>query len=377
MHNSGANIKLLICVNVDWFFLSHRLPLALAAKEQGYEVHIAAADTGKGKEIEDHGLIFHALPISRSGTSPLSELKSLKAIYSLYKRLKPEIIHQVSMKPVIYGSIVTRLFGIRTINAISGMGYIFTKGRISLVQALMKQMMKWGWNQKMHLIFQNEDDLAQCRELGLLNTKIKPVLIKGSGVDLNLFQFSDLPANNPLKIVFPARMLHDKGLVEFIEAAQILAKKWSGKILFQLAGMVDKENPTNIQEEELRAWEVPGYIEWLGFVSDMRSLYKTAELVVLPSYREGLPKSLIEAMAIGRPIITTDTIGCREVVQPNYNGLLVPIMDGKALANAIEQLLISRETRVEMGLASRKMAEEEFSLEGVILKHLELYAGEE
>ncbi len=375
MHSDEKKIRLLICVNVDWFFLSHRLPLALAAKESGYEVHIAAGDTGKSEEIKSYGLQFHALPISRSGTSLLLELKSLWAIYRLYRRLKPGLIHQVSMKPVIYGSLVTRLFGIRTINAISGMGYVFTKGRISLVQRLMKLMMRWGWNQKMHLIFQNEDDLAQCKGLGLLNKKIKPVLIKGSGVDLKRFPFSELPASYPIKIVFPARMLRDKGLVEFVQAAKILEKDWKGEVLFQLAGMVDKENPTNIQEAELRSWEVPGYLEWLGFVSDMPGLYKSAEMVVLPSYREGLPKSLIEAMAVGRAIITTDTIGCREVVKPTINGLLVPVMDEKALAVAIQVLLISREDRVQMGAESRKMAEQEFSLEGVILKHLELYDG--
>ncbi len=377
MHSKKNKIPLLICVNVDWFFLSHRLPLAIAAKEQGFDVHIAAGDTGKASEIRSHGLKFHALPISRSGTSPLAELKSIWAMYRLYRKLKPKVIHQVSMKPVIYGSLITRLFKIRTINAISGMGYVFTKGRISLVQGMMKLMMKWGWNQSMHLIFQNTDDLEECKSIGVLNWKIQPVIIKGSGVDLNKFPFSELPDGNPIKIVFPARMLRDKGLVEFVQAAKSLEHEWKGKVLFQLAGMVDKENPTNIQVSALKSWEIPGYLEWLGHVDDMPSLYKEAEIVVLPSYREGLPKSLIEAMAVGRAIITTDTVGCREVVAPGVNGLLVPIMDHQALALAIQELLISREERERMGKESRRLAEEEFSLENVILKHLELYAGKD
>jgi len=361
-------------VNVDWFFLSHRLPLALAALKEGYDVHIAAGDTGRAKEIQSYGLKFHALPLSRSGTSPLAEIGTVWALYKLYKLLKPNVIHQVSMKPVVYGSLITRWFGIPTINAISGMGYVFTKGRISIVQRLMKAMMKWGWNQPMYLIFQNEDDLAECKNFGLMNSQIKPVIIKGSGVDLSVFQFSELPNSNPIKIVFPARMLRDKGLSEFIGATRLLMKEWKGKVLFQLAGMVDKENPTNMQEEELKSCDVPGYLEWLGFVDDMPQLYQNAELVVLPSYREGLPKSLIEAMAIGRPIITTDTVGCREVVEKGRNGLLVPVMNTEALARAIHELLISRGERERMGAESRKMAESEFSLEEVISKHLELYS---
>lgn len=366
--------RLLICVNVDWFFLSHRLPIALAAKEAGYEVIIAAADTGKGEEIQSYGLTFYPLPISRSGTSPMSELKSLVAIYKLYKTLKPDFVHQVSMKPVVYGSLATRVLKIPVVNAISGMGYTFTEGRMGLVQRLMLVLMKWGWNQPMHLIFQNKDDLNQCKEMGLISDKITPVIIKGSGVDLKKFIFSALPQEDIIKIVFPARMLRDKGLLELVEAIGILEKKWKGKALFQLAGMIDTENKSNIGELEIRSWEVPGYLEWLGFCDNMPKLYKEAELVVLPSYREGLPKSLIEAMGIGRPVITTDTVGCREVVVSGKNGLLVPVKDASALAGAMEELLSSREKREAMGMVSREMAEKEFSLNKVVQMHLDIYS---
>ena len=242
------------------------------------------------------------------------------------------------MKPVIYGSVVAKLAGIKgVVNAISGLGYNFT-GRKSLISKIMTAMMKYAFNRKqLTIIFQNNDDEQELRNLGVINEKNKIVKIKGAGVDLDKFCHSPFPEFDLIKILFPTRMLWDKGVRELRSATEILKKKYRGKI-------------------------------------DMVGFYQNSHIVVLPSYREGMPKSLLEACAVGRAIVTTDAVGCRECVEEGVNGYKVPVHSSEKLAEAIEILANDKDLIVKMGQNSRKKAENEFDVKNVIAKHLEIYS---
>ena len=367
--------KLLIVVNVDWFFISHRLPIAQSALLKGWDVYLAAQDTGKSELIKNEGIKFVNIPISRSGTSLLKEFKTIRSLFKLYNEVKPDVVHHVTMKPVIYGSLVSKITKVNgTLNAISGMGYNFTSERKSLVQRIMLQLMKIGFNQhNLAFVFQNNDDFLETKNLKVLKEHNKIFMIKGSGVNLDVFKKSEFIKKEKINILFPARMLWDKGVLELIKASIILKEEYQGKVKFILAGLADSGNKAGVTEEYLRGNEVDGYLEWIGYQNDMINLYKESDIVVLPSYREGMPKSLIEACAIGRPIITTYAVGCKECVDEGINGFKVPVKSVKELASAIKKLIDSPELRQKMGDNSRLKAEREFSLNKVVDKHLEIY----
>ncbi len=367
--------SILFVVNVDWFFISHRLILAKAAVENGYTVYVAATDTGRRTEIEAVGAEFVAMDFDRSGTNPLKEIKTILALYKLYKKLNPSIVQHITLKPVSYGSVVSRILNIPSVNAISGLGYAFQEGKRGLSTLIMTATMKFGFNQnKVVCIFQNRDDLATVQQRGIINQKNEIVLIKGAGVNLDEFKFSPAPLNQKLKIILPARLLWDKGIREFKEASDLLKDKYSKQVQFQLVGMADEGNRAGVQSNELQEWLVDEYFEWIHYQQDMFPVYRDADIVVLPSYREGMPKTLLEACAVGRPIVTTSAIGCKECVDEGVNGFKVEPRSGKQLAIAIEKLINSKELREEMGRKGRKKAEVEFNAENVISKHLEIYS---
>ncbi|WP_201747902.1 glycosyltransferase family 4 protein [Chitinophaga vietnamensis] len=368
-------MKLFIVVNVDWFFLSHRLPVALAAKAAGYDVTIVTCDTGRADDIRRHGLGFIHVPFERSGTNMKHEMRCLRILYRLYKRHQPDVLHHVTIKVALYGSIAARLTRMKGIvNAISGLGYNFTGGRKGITQKVLMSMMRFGFKGgNRHFIFQNEDDVNVFKSLRIVRDE-DVTLIKGSGVDLQEFTFDGKPVpNGRIKVVLPARMLRDKGVMEFINAAKLLKPELIGKAVFILAGDVDHENLAAISAQELGELTDGDYIKWIGYQKNVQALLKECDLVVLPSYREGLPKSLIEAAAVGRPIVTTDVPGCRECVVPEYNGLLVPARDEQALADAMYRLISNEGMRVAMGANSRKLAEREFGVDQVIAKTLHIY----
>ena len=366
--------KLLFVVNVDWIFISHRLPIALEAKNAGYKVLVAAKDSGRADEIRKLGIEFIHIPISRSGTNPFVELQVLFCFFKLYRKIKPDIIHHITMKPIIYGSLVARLLRIKTVNAISGLGYVFTEGRDGFVQKLMIYCMRFGFSKKEnHLIFQNLDDKNELERKKILNKNLAYSLIKGVGVDLAAYATVTISKRDPITIVMPARMLWDKGVHEFVEAAKILEAKYKGKVLFQLCGRADLENKMGVPVSFLKEIQIEDYLMWIGFHEDMIPVYKEADLVVLPSYREGLPKTLIEACASGLPIVTTNAIGCKDCVEDGKNGLKVPVKSIDVLAEAIEKLILSPELRESMGEYSRNKAIQEFDQKDVIAKHLEIY----
>jgi len=364
-----------IVVNADWFLLSHRLPIAVAAKRDEYSVTIVANDTGKSEEIRKRGFGFIDLPVERSSQNIFKEIKILFFLFQIYRRQKPSIVHHVALKAVTYGAICSRILRIPTVNALSGMGYTFTeKGRSTFLQKFLLYFLKYGLNgKKSFLILQNLDDKNEFIQKNLIQ-KEKLKIIRGSGVDCNVYKYFEEPKRDSLQIVFPARLLKDKGIIEFVDAARIIKSRGYENIRFILSGDLDEGNPTCIEEEILLGWVSDNIVEWPGFQNNMIKVFEDSNIVVLPSYREGLPKALIEAAAIGRAIITTDVPGCREVVSDNENGFLVPAKNSLALADKIEILIKDPKLRSSMGKKSREKAEKEFSIEDVVDKTLSIYS---
>lgn len=365
---------LFIVVNVDWFFLSHRLPIALAAKEKGYRVTIVSKDTGKREEIEALGLRFINVEFERSGANPLHELRCIKILYKIYKLEKPDIIHHVTLKASLLGCLAAKLSGIkRVVNAISGFGYNFTDERTGIKQRIIRTMMNMAFkSKKFHFIFQNPDDINQFMKFNFVSES-QIHLIKGSGVDLNKFTYEKPISKEKVQVILPARMLYDKGIIEFIQAAKKIKDKVVDKAEFVLVGDCDTINLSGIKEEDIkREIDVP-FLNWIGFKKDIFSVIKNSDIVVLPSYREGLPKSLIEACAVGRPIVTTDVEGCRECVIEGYNGYLVPAKNIETLSEKMEDLINDPEKRTRMGLNGRILAEKNFAIDFVIREHLRIY----
>jgi glycosyltransferase involved in cell wall biosynthesis len=373
--NSDKNKKtLLIVINVDWLFLAHRLLIAKEALKKGFLVIVVAKDTGRKAEIEAEGIQFINLNISRSGVNPFIELKTCFTLFKIYKRLHPDIVYQVTMKPVIYGTLIAKFLKLKSVNAISGLGYNFTAERNGFVQKLMIFLMRISFKKEHnYLIFENEDDYKELDILKIIHKKNRFQIIKGIGVDLKKFNYEDVVKKEKLVVLFPARMLWDKGVRELINAAKILQKKYFDKICFQLCGMIDEGNLEGVSENYLRAIEIENYIKWYGHQKDIKFFYKNADIVVLPSYREGLPTSLMEACAIGRPIVTTNAIGCRDCVEEGLNGYKVPIKSINELAKAIEKLILNPKLRKVMGIQSRRKAEAEFDQKVVIKEHLKIY----
>ena len=367
--------KILFVANVDWFFISHRLVIAEEAKKNGFDVIVAAKDTGRSQEIIDKGIQFINLSFSRSGTNLIREFITLIKVFKIYYNLKPDIVHHITLKPVIYGSLIAKVLKIKgVVNAISGLGYNFTEGRKSLVQKVMLLIMKFGFNRKnVVIIFQNENDQKELTELGVIHPSNLRVRIKGSGVDLEKFHESSFPSFNRIKILLPIRMLWDKGVKELREASDILNKKYYDNVEFILSGLADEDNKAGVPASYLNDWQDGTYVKWIGHQKNMVEVYQNSHIVVLPSYREGMPKSLIEACAIGRAIVTTNAIGCRECVDEGINGLKVPVKDAQSLANAIETLVNNPNRIVEMGKASRLKAKKEFDINFVLQIHSQIY----
>lgn len=366
---------LLIVVNVDWLFLLHRLEIAKAASMQGWNVIVAAKDTGKGEEIIKQGFQFVNLNISRSGTSLIKEFSTISNMFSLYRKLQPDVVYQATMKPVIYGTLVSKFLRIATLNSISGLGYNFTNERKSKVQKIMIKMMCYGFNKKNNsLIFENEEDFLELKNNRVVHQKNIVNIIKGIGVDLKKFKPMKPNQSEKTRILFPTRILWDKGVREFIEAALSLKEKHKGQVIFVLCGRLDKENKEGVPLKYLKNKQIEGYIEWIGNQENMIEQYKDSDIVVLPSYREGLPVVLMEACAMGIPIVTTNAIGCKECVKDGVNGYRVPVKSVSELAIAIEKLIINPKLRLKMGECSREKAEKDFDQTQVIKKHLDLCA---
>jgi glycosyltransferase involved in cell wall biosynthesis len=367
--------KLLIFVTEDWYFVSHRMALAVAAQAAGYDVTVVTRVRQHGAVIRGSGLRLVPFENVRSRLNPVKEIQTLARLILLYRRERPDLVHHVAMKPVLYGSIAAQCAGRPpAINALAGMGWLFTSGH-GLARWL-KPPVRWLLARVMRsgiALVQNPDDARLVAEMGVPESHIR--CVPGSGVDLQLFrpQSSRAGTNAVPVVVLPARLLWDKGVGEFVEAARLLRGK--GIVArFLLAGEPDPLNPASIPEDQVLRWTREGVVEALGWITDMPGLLAACELVCLPSYREGLPKTLIEAAAAGKAIVTTDVPGCREIVRDGDNGLLVPPQNASALAAALARLIENPVLREQMGSRGRLRAEESFGLEAVIGQTLALYA---
>jgi glycosyltransferase involved in cell wall biosynthesis len=368
-------VRLVITVNQDWFFLSHRLPIARAARDGGAEVVVLAGDSGKGDAIRAEGLGFLPLPISRKGLNPAEELHTLWFLKRTYDRLRPDLIHHVTIKPVIYGSLAARWAGeIPVVNAVSGLGYGFTSTdtRAAILRPVLRLLYRWALGHpKSRTIFQNPEDLSDLVRMGVVRQE-RTALIRGSGVDCSRFQAAPEPKGPPI-VMLASRMLWDKGVEDFVKAARIVRARDEG-IRFVLVGEPDAGNPSTIPVSQLRSWSNEGAVEWWGQRSDMPDVMSQSTIVVLPTiYGEGVPKVLLEAAASGRPIIATDVRGCREIVRPGVNGVLIAPHSSADLAKAIQLLLSSPELRAQFAAAGRRIASTEFGEEVVVARTLEVY----
>ena len=368
---------LLYVINDLAFLISHRLPVTLAAVEAGYEVHIAApTDIASERELAGSGVHLHRLGMHRHKTNPVAELRSFWEIYRTFRRLKPDIVHLVTIKPVLYGGITARLARVPSVvSAISGLGYIFIGSnlRSRIVSVFAKPLYRFALGHRtQRIIFQNDSDRMTIEGLGVdLSGKVE--MIQGSGVDLEVYVPVPEP-EGPVTVVVPSRLLRDKGIVEFVEAARIL-KRQGSPARFVLVGDAPKENPSSVAQGLLDAWKAEGVVEFWGFRSDMPEVFGRSHIVVLPSYREGFPKALIEAAACGRAVVTTDVPGCRDAIRADETGRLVPVRDSAALAAAMRGLIEDRQIRLKMGIAGRALAERAFSVAEVTRRHLDIYHG--
>lgn len=371
--------RILILVNVDWFFISHRLPIAIAAKSEGYEVHIACGFTKHYDYLKSLGFVLHPIKLQRSGTSLLEEYSLYRQIKTLIKSVNPDVLHLVTIKPSIYGGLASRsqesVEGrpLKRVVAISGLGYIFTSRGVvaSLRRLVISTVYRLALNRKnTKVIFQNPTDADAFINRSIIKHE-QSVLIRGSGVDLAQYKVFDEPKDTPV-VAFVARLLVSKGVLEFVDAAK-LAKNEGVKARYVLVGNFD-DNPESINKEQLAEWVDGGVIEYWGYSSDIAATISQTNIMVLPSYREGLPKSLIEAAACGRAVVTTNVPGCRDAIVPNKTGLLVPVKDPVALFEAIERLLTDETLRKRFAKNGRAWAENSFDINDVIQRHLELYA---
>ena len=362
---------LVFVVNNADFLVSHRLVLVQGALRAGYRV-TAIAPEGPGlKTLRDTGCQTAAWRLRRTGQQPHEEVLALAQLVSLYRSVRPDLVHHITVKAMLYGSLAARATGVRAVvNAVSGLGYVFLSS--GLRAQARRQVLRAGYRMALTtpgsaVILQNDDDENALRELGVLEGA-RVVKIRGSGVDLKLFPPTPEPGGLPL-VVLPARMLVDKGVREFVEAARLLGKS----ARFALVGGEDLGNPAAVPRAELERWVAAGWVEWWGHRTDMPEVLRQANVVCLPSYREGMPRALLEAAAAGRAIVTTDVPGCRDAVANGKIGRLVPVKDPKALAAVLAELIASPGDRIRWGKLASAFASENFSEDGVLATHLKLY----
>jgi glycosyltransferase involved in cell wall biosynthesis len=372
--DAGRRRKLLFLVTEDWYFVSHRLELAKVAREAGFDVVVATRVDRHGKRITDAGLTLRPVAFNRGGINPLQDLRTLMQLVGLYRREAPDIVHHVALKPVIYGSLAARLTGTRgIINALGGLGYVFSSVglRAKILRWIIKPALRFALNGKnARLIVQNSDDRDRIIADGLAEAgSIR--LIRGAGVDPAAYRQVTVASERPL-VILPARFLREKGVGEFVEAARLLRAQGI-EARFALVGRPDPANPASVSQAEIDAWVGEGVVEFWGWQEDMPGVFSQAQIVCLPSYHEGLPKSLLEAGASGCAIVTTDIAGCREIVRDGVTGWLVPTRDIGALVNALRQAIERPELRQQYGASVRALIAADFSMDRVTAETIAIY----
>jgi glycosyltransferase involved in cell wall biosynthesis len=368
--------KIILVSRCAWTLYNFRSGLMRALKHKGATV-IGGGSGGDGFEpqIEALGVPFTPLPVAKKAINPPADVHLLYTLYRWYRRERPQVVHHFTIKPVIYGSLAARLAGVpRVVNTVTGLGFVFTEERM----AWLRRPVEWQYRLALacahFTFFQNPDDLEFFRVHRLVKAR-NSGLLPGSGVDCQLFTpgaLTNPPPKERLTFLMVARLLREKGVYEFVEAARRVKSDFP-ETQFQLLGKRDERNPTVVSRVDLNRWQAEGIVTWMGQVADVRPIVAKADVVVLPSYREGTPRSLLEAAAMGKPLITTDTVGCREVVDDGVNGVLVPVKDSEVLAQAMVHLIDHPEVRECMGNAGREKMEREFDERMVIEKTLRVY----
>jgi glycosyltransferase involved in cell wall biosynthesis len=366
--------RLVYVVSEDWVFVSHRLSLAKQAIANGFDV-IAITHIDKHEDIlRSSGLKVINVNFSRSFKKPFSDVVSIYKLIKLFSQLKPDVIHNVGLKVSLISSIAASFSKVPVvINAYTGLGYVFSssdKLAKMIVLFLNPALRYLNGRENTWAVFQNKDDRKIFENNNLINES-KTILIKGSGVDANEFSFSG-ESEEPIIIMLASRMLWDKGVGEFVDASKLLKLKYP-EVRFVLVGDIDEQNPMSLTKDIIDAWVDEGVVEWWGHKQTMSKTLKLAHVVVLPSYREGLPKVLLEAASVGRALIAADVPGCREIVRNEVNGYLVEVKNAACLAEAIKKLILNKELRMEMGKKGREIVEKELSSEIINEQFINLY----
>jgi glycosyltransferase involved in cell wall biosynthesis len=370
-------LSVLYLVTEDWYFWSHRLAIARAVRDSGVRVIVATRVRDFGERIRAEGFELHSLPWRRRGDGLFGGLCALVAIIRLYIAKRPGLVHHVGLKPVVFGSFAAFVARVpRQINMLAGLGFVFVSPTIlalvqrSLILLALEAFVNRGSSE---VIIQNREDGEELSQRGAIDAR-RLRLIAGSGVDIARFSFAPEPLASPIVIAMVSRMLRYKGVTILVEAAREIRKRGLS-IRILLVGPVDADNPSSLREAELRAWHNEGIIEWLGPTDDVPAVWARAHIAVFPSmYREGVPKTVLEAAACGRPVITTDIPGCRDIVDDGRNGLLVPPGDAKRLAAAMITLAENPALRASMGREGRRKVELLFSERSIVAQTMRIYS---
>lgn len=368
--------KVVLFANTEWYLWNFRRSLALTLKDAGHDVLLISPNGPYGEKLRGLGLRWQPLPMDRRSLNPLREAWLLWHLLRLFRKERPALVHGFTIKCAVYGSLAARLARVPArVNAVAGMGYVFISDSLKarVLRPLVRTLLRLALGgRNARLILQNPDDVALFARAGLVDAS-QVRLIPGSGVDCSRFQPDpDREPGSRLRVLLPARLLWDKGLAEYVQAARVLHAE-GRPIDFLLAGDPDPGNPAAVPEPEVRGWVGQGIVQWLGHVDDMPALLRSVDIVALPSYREGLPKGLIEAAASGCALVTTDVPGCRDVVTHEVDGLLVPVRDGAALARAIVRLQDDPALRVRLAEAGRRKAIAQFDERRVVRQTLAVY----
>ena len=368
--------KICLVSRCAWTLYNFRSGLMRELMARNYDV-IGGGAGGDGFEemVDNIGVRFHPLPVDKRGLNPVQDIKLLATLVDWYKQEKPDIVHHFTIKPVIYGSIAAKIARVpRVVNTVTGLGYVFIEKKVGWLRRIVEHLYRMALTRADITFFQNREDLTLFLDRRLISPE-KAEVLPGSGVDCGHFAPSDHRAHansGPGIFLMVSRLLRDKGVYEFVESARIVKNKYP-RWQFHLLGRRDTRNPNVVPESDINAWATDGLVQWLGEVTDVREIIEQSDVVVLPSYREGTPRALLEAAAMGKPLITTDAAGCRDVVQQRVNGLLVPIKDPAELASAMIYMIENPLEREKMGREGRKKVQQEFDERIVIQRTLAAY----
>ena len=365
--------RLVLVATDDWYLWSHRIGLAEAARDAGYEVTIATRVGEYGERIQALGFNLVDVDFARGLLSPKANLHTVRELCAVYRRWEPHLVHHVAIKPIVLGSAAAARVRVPVVvNALAGLGTAFLSEnmKMRMVWSVLRPALGWALRRPgSHTIVQNPDNARFVQSLGVRPERIS--LVPGAGVDIQRFRPQPEP-EGPVRVTMVSRLLWDKGLQEFVDAAA-LVRNARDDIVFTLVGTPDEGNPSSVSSQQVRSWADAGLVEWWGYRDDVADVLASSHIAVLPSYGEGMPKTLLEAAACGRPIVATDVPGCREVVRHGVNGLLVPARDARALADAILALAGDPARRAAMGAEGRRRAETEFAAERINKETLQVY----